>query len=309
VTVLKVDLLRIDIFVTLKNTVNHTSCLICGSENLKKLDDYKNVELSQCSQCSFVFCTEIPSKEELVEFYTKNYDRTRYFSPITRKRYEELLDSFEKHRKTNKILDIGAGYGFFLEIAKEKGWDVYGTELSSEATEDCEKKGITMYAGELQDCTFEDESFDVIVSIECLEHLNNPNSYAEKAFQLLRTGGVFYLTTPNYNSYLRYRLGDKYDVIEYPNHLTYYTRKTLRKLFERNQFKTVKIQSTGMSITRLRTSKGRSNQEYVSQTSDDEMIRYRIEKSRGLRLSKRIVNGILDVFKVGVSLKGIFIKK
>ncbi len=292
----------------MKNTPVHTACLICGSEKLKTLDKFQNVELCQCGDCDFVFCKQIPSKDELIDFYTQNYDRTRYFSPITQKRYEELLDYFERYRKTNKILDIGAGYGFFLEIAKAKGWEVYGTELSSEATADCEKKGITMFNGELENCTFEIGSFDVIVSIECLEHLNNPNAYAKKAHELLRKGGIFYLTTPNFNSYLRYRLGDRYDVIEYPNHLSYYTRKTLRRLFERNNFKTLKIESTGMSITRLRTSKGVSNQEYVSETSDDEMIRYRIEKNAGLRLSKRIVNGFLNMFKVGVSLKGIFIK-
>lgn len=286
----------------------HTNCLLCGSADLNFLKKFEKDLLCKCKECGFVFSRKIPAQEELINYYTENYDRTRYFSPITKKRYEELLDSFESYRKTNKILDIGCGYGFLLEIAKEKGWEVYGTELSDEVAGHCEKKGINMCVGELDKCDFEDESFDIVFGIEVLEHLNKPNDYIKKAYKVLRKGGIFYLSTPNFNSYLRYRLQDKYDVIDYPNHLAYYTKKTLQKLFTQNGFKKLRIETSGMSLTRLRTSKGVSNQEYVSETSDDEMLRFKIEKNAGLRLTKNVANTILNATKTGISLKGTFIK-
>ena len=147
------------------------------------------------------------------------------------------------------------------------------------------------------------------MKIEVIEHINNPNEYLKKANEILRKGGKFYLTTPNFNSYLRYRLKENYNVIEYPNHLCYYTRKTLAKLFNDNGFRTHKIQTTGISLTRLRTSKGKSDQEYVSETSDDEMVRYKIERNKTLRIGKRMINSILNLFKIGDSLKGSFIKE
>lgn len=249
-----------------------------------------------------------PSDQELQTYYTNTYDRTSYFSPITRKRYEELLDSFEPYRKTNRILDIGCGYGFFLEIAREKGWEVYGSELTEQACESCKKKGIHTFLGELPENNFDKESFDVVVAIEVLEHLRNPLAYVKEVFHLLRKGGLLYLTTPNFNAYLRYRLKDRYDVIEYPNHLTYFTQRSLRFLFEQNGFKTQSIETTGMSVTRYRTSIGKSNQDYVSETSDDEMIRYKIENNRFLRITKNLTNGMLNVLKIGLSLKGRFEK-
>jgi 2-polyprenyl-3-methyl-5-hydroxy-6-metoxy-1,4-benzoquinol methylase len=216
--------------------LENTTCLMCGSDQLNDLEQFSHAFLTKCQRCSFIFSKRIPSETELNEYYSSNYDVTRYFSSITEKRYNELLDQFEAQRKTNKILDIGAGYGFFLEVAKKRGWEVYGSEITDEAIEHCEKKGITMFKGPVSDIDFEKESFDIVVCIEVLEHLNTPLKFTKKVSELLRTDGYLYLTTPNFNSVLRYRLKEQYNVIEYPNHLCYYTPQTLNKLFTSNGF-------------------------------------------------------------------------
>ncbi|MCR9172977.1 MAG: class I SAM-dependent methyltransferase [bacterium] len=291
------------------SATKHTNCLICYSTDLKLLEAYSNVGLVKCQSCNFVFSERIPSMQELLDYYSNNYERTSYLSPITVKRFNEILDRFEPYRKTGKLLDVGAGYGFFMEVAKERGWDVYGTELTDEAVDHCKSKGLKMYKGEFHELDLESESFDVIVSIEVLEHLNTPNHFASKANEILRKGGVLYLTTPNFNSFLRYRLKEQYKVIEYPNHLCYYTPKTLKNLFTSKGFDPLAIKTTGISLTRLRTSKGKSDQEYVCETSDDEMLRYRIEKNPALKVMKSSTNGVLNLLKMGDSLKGYFQKK
>lgn len=220
-----------------------------------------------------------------------------------------MLDRFEAERKTNKILDIGAGYGFFLEVAKKRGWEVYGTEVTKEAIEHCEQKGIMMFEGPIESIDFDGFAFDVVVSIEVLEHLNTPQTFMDRVHQLLRQDGVFYLTTPNFDNVLRYWLKERYDVIGYPNHLCYYTPKTLKKLMTEHGFAVEKVKTTGLSMTRIKTSKGRSDQDYVCETSDDEMLRYRIEKNAAMRALKTTANGMLDLIKVGDSLKGTFRKK
>lgn len=272
------------------------------------LAGYEKNYISKCTDCGFVFCKKIPSEKELTEYYSNNYNRTDFFSPITRNRYNELLDEFEQHRKTGKILDLGCGYGFFLEVAKERGWEVYGAEIAEDAVKICREKGVKMFSGRASKCDFPEASFDVIVAIEVIEHLEDPKPFLSKSYELLRSGGLMYTTTPNFNSYLRYRLKGEYDVIEYPNHLLYFTRKTLRKLYNQHGFKTQKLTSTGISLTRLRTSKKQSNQDFVSETSDDEMMRYRIEKNSFLKMIKWSTNGILNTLKIGVTLKGSFIK-
>lgn len=292
-------------------TALHRHCLLCNSSELEKFDTYQEAGLVKCKSCSFVFSERIPTMETLIDYYSNNYQRTSYLSPITIKRYNELLDQFEPFRNTGRLLDIGAGYGFFLEIAKERGWEVHGTELTEEAVEHCRGKGITMFQGEFHHLNLDIESYDVIVSIEVIEHINTPIEYVETARKVLRTGGLFYLTTPNFNSILRYRLKEQYNVIEYPNHLCYYTSRTLTKLFTENGFQPMNMKTTGLSLTRLLTSKDKDKDsgEFVCETSDDEMLRFKIEKNPALRVLKYSTNGMLNIFSVGDSLKAQFIKK
>lgn len=288
--------------------MKHKQCLICNSERLKILPTYSIAFLCRCQSCGFIFSQSIPTPEELENHY-KGYGRNDYLSPITIKRYEELLDTMEPFRKTNKLLDVGCGIGYFLEVAKKRGWEVYGTEYTDEAIRICEEKGLTMNKGKLNPENYDLGQFDIITSFEVIEHINNPNEELNNFHQLLRSGGLVYVTTPNFNSLLRYRLKAAYNVITYPEHLSYYTPRTLKKLFRKNGFTSLKVVTTGISLTRLKTSSGKSDQGIISENSDDEKIRTKMESKWHLQLAKRFVNNTLTLFGVGDSLKGWFIKK
>lgn len=285
----------------------HKQCLICEGERLTELNTYKSTYLCKCLSCGFVFSRRVPTKDELNEHYM-GYGRNDYLSPVTIKRYNELLDRFEKYRKTNRILDVGCGIGYFLEEAKKRNWEVYGTEYTDVAVEICKNKGISMQNGVLDPSHYDTESFDVITSFEVIEHINNPKEELASFYRLLRKGGAVYVTTPNFNSLLRYRLKETYDMICYPEHLSYYTPKTLRHVFRKAGFASGKIETTGISLTRLRRGKGVSDQQIISPTSDDEKLRVEIEQKKHLQLAKKIINATLTFLGTGDSLKGLFVK-
>jgi len=285
----------------------HKNCILCASVSLKNLKGYEEHYLVKCQSCKFVFCEPIPTERELEKHY-ENYGRNDYLSLLTIKRYHEILDSFEPYRKTNKLIDVGCGIGYFLEEAKKRGWEVYGTEFTDEAIEICSKKGIKMNKGVLNPNNYDSQEFDVITSFEVIEHINNPQEELANFYKILRKGGLVYCTTPNFNSLLRYRLKEKYNVLCYPEHLSYYTPKTLKYVFEKEGFRTKNIKATGISLTRLKTSKATSNQELISQTSDDEVMRNKLETSVILKSVKIFLNWNLTFFGVGDALKGTFIK-
>ena len=261
-----------------------------------------------------VFSSGNPTPEQLENHY-KGYGRNDYLSPITIKRYHEILDAFESVRKTNRILDVGCGIGYFLDVAKLRGWEVYGTEYTDSAVKICQDKGITMHGGALNPQNYPLESFDVITSFEVIEHINTPKEEIGRIFSLLRKGGYFYVTTPNFNSLLRYYLGPKYNVICWPEHLSYYTPKTLTALMLNHGFKKVWLQSTGISITRFLTSRApQSNAnreegtEFVSAYTNDEKLRTRFESNGLLAFAKKTINFILTLTGKGDALKGLFQK-
>lgn len=281
----------------------HTSCLLCQSKDLHPLPEaYEHAYLVQCNSCGLVFGSRIPTQEELQAHYAQ-YPRNTSISPVTVKRYEALLEKMEPWRKTNKILDVGCGDGHFLETAKRKGWDVYGTEFTDEAIASCRAKGISMFKGSIQDYDVTDH-FDVITSFEVLEHINDGREHVRKIHSLLRPGGLFYFTTPNFNSLSRKRLGGKWNVIEYPEHLTYYTASTITRLLAEAGFKKLGVLTTGFSPQRFQLSKGTATRSGNS----DESLRIAIEEKAHLRFAKNVANGLLNLFRAGDTLKGFFTK-
>lgn len=300
----------------------HDNCLLCGSGDLERMTEYSGNYLARCRSCSFVFSYRVPTLDELIEHYG-NYGRNDYLSPITVSRYNEILDFLEPYRKTNRLIDVGCGIGHFLEVAKKRGWEVYGTEFTREAIEICEAKGITMHEGALDPSNYDPASFDVIISIEVIEHINNPHEELNHFSTILRDGGAIYLTTPNFNSLSRHYLKQHWGIIEYPEHLSYYTPATLNKMMSMHGMKKKWIRTTGISMTRFQTSTeikklrselkdGQELQwekvDLVSRESADEKLRGRIEGNPVLRLAKSAVNALLSLTGSGDSLKALFVK-
>lgn len=295
----------------------HGNCLLCGSAKLQPMSGYEKCYLTQCGNCGFVFARRIPTAAELEAHYG-SYGRNDYLSPITVKRYHEILDFLGPYRQTNRLIDVGCGIGHFAAVAATRGWEVHGTEYTDEAIAICESKGISMQKGVLDPANYPSGSFDVIVSFEVIEHINNPNQEMESFRAILRPGGAVYITTPNFNSYSRRRLGPDWNVIEYPEHLSYYTAASLNRLMKSHGFRKKWIATTGISLTRYQSSVARVSQSpgagqaastaLVGSETSDERLRTALEGSKSLQLAKRAANSLLTVTRLGDSMKGLFEK-
>lgn len=280
----------------------HKQCLLCESPELVALPGYEKYYLVKCRNCSFVFSRGIPSASELTKHY-EGYLRAGSISPITIKRYEELIETFEKYAPGRNILDIGCGDGYFLEVAKKRGWNTYGTEFTTEAVEICRTKGIHMHQGILSPADF-NIRFDIITSFEVIEHINNPKQEIRNIHSLLSASGLFYFTTPNFNSLSKTILKDKWNVIEYPEHLSYYTPATIHRLLKTFSFKKIELHTTGISIKRFKQSINADPEISYS----EEGLRQKTETSPFFKFLKRAVNFSLDIFKKGDTIKGLYKK-
>jgi SAM-dependent methyltransferase len=288
----------------------HYACLVCGSERVAPLGKFYAAKgLVKCRSCGFVFMERIPTAEELQAHYSQYaYSGEGYLSPWTVKSYNVLLDEFERYRSNGRLLDVGCGRGWFLREAAKRGWEVYGTEYSETAVRLCEADGIRMKLGKLDPSSFNGMKFDVVTSFEVIEHISDPVDEMTKIRSLLRDGGLFYCTTPNFNSVMRYYLGTRYNVIEYPEHLSYYTPATIHRLMKRCGFTKRRVVTTGISLTRMQASSTSTSIDPSASTSADEALREQVNTKWYMALAKRAANSLFTLTGSGMTIKAYYEK-
>jgi SAM-dependent methyltransferase len=280
------------------------SCPICGAPGAKPLTGYGRAHLVRCRRCGMTFAGRPPTDDELGAHYA-DYGHAWLDSPITRERYRELLDSFEPYRVTNRLFDSGCGAGYFLEEARARGWEAHGSEYGDHALQICHDKGLEVVQAPLARDTYPPGHFDVITAFEVVEHLREPRAEADVLAHALRVGGLLYCTTPNFNSASRRVLRDRWSVISYPEHLLYFTPRTLRAWLDQAGLRPVRVETAGVSLARLRSGLAGGAEAAVS-PAGDERVRATIERSALLRRAKSAVNGGLSALGVGDTLKARF---
>lgn len=213
-------------------------------------------DLVRCCNCTAVYLNPQPTEVEIEKIYSEDYFLQWYSSEQKREFSKQF---FRKLLKQNGIqinngdhlLDIGCGMGFFLEVARELSSTAKGVEISRYACSHCRQKlGLDVYCGDLKAAPFPAESFDVITAFDVLEHLTGPKSFLERVRRILKVKGQFIVLVPNYGS-LVFKLNLRICALKnqpfpnVPEHLTYFTRQSLRRLLESRGFIIRKIVSTG----------------------------------------------------------------
>jgi len=295
---------------------NFENCPICNNSNIPLLNSFEKLFLAKCQNCDFIFDKRIPSENELIEHYKiYAYSQLKPLPNLTRVSYHKLLDTFEQYRGSGNILDIGCGQGDFLVEAKKRNWKVYGTEYSRAAVKLCKERDINMYQGELNQESFSGLDFDVITSFEVIEHINNPNDFMSEANNKLRKSGLFYCTTPNFNSILRNFEKSKFKMICYPEHISFYTKQSIKHLGKSHNFHSIKTQTTGIDIGRLKNAFKKDKQIHnahenrVRFKQTNETIRNLASSNPVVGIVKNIINFLLSIAGKGDTLKVYWIKK
>lgn len=132
-------------------------------------------------------------------------------SPIALLRAESKVKNFWIQEKLNenniqaeaKVLDIGCGAGFLTNFLAQQGYKVSGVDLSSESlrvAQRYDKTDSVLYKmANAYAIPFADESFDVVTSLDFLEHVEKPELIIKEAARVLKPHGLFFYHTFNRN--------------------------------------------------------------------------------------------------------------
>ena len=231
------------------------SCQNCRSSKVKfilKGSDYisnDKFDIYQCNHCNILYID--PQPKDLDKYYPKSY--RSYIFPINiilEKKYSLFVESInkkfffkDKNIKKN-VLEIGCGKGVMLNEFKKIGWNVAGLERETSIDEK-NKLNIT----NKNPSDFPDQTFDLILMYNSLEHLRNPNNIIKICEAKLKSGGVLLIVVPSYES-LQYIFGkDSWLHLDSPRHLFIFSKKTFyyyQSLF--SNFKIIEYKTTGIEL-------------------------------------------------------------
>ena len=171
--------------------------------------DFTGKQIYKCDHCEYV-STPISATAETTALYDDpeyfdgwgcnlefDYDR---FDPAVHRQVQNYLDFIGKHTQGNSLLDVGTGSGLLPQMARARGYDVEGTDLSKHVSENVPAKaGFPIHHGAIEDIKFQ-RKYDVVTMLHVLEHTSNPLSTLERCRDLLNEGGYVVVVVPNYQS-------------------------------------------------------------------------------------------------------------
>lgn len=147
-----------------------------------------------------------------------------------------LINSLQPAK--GRILDIGAGTGDFLNVAKQNGWETIGVEPSDKAKAIALKKEVPFVE---ETASLESHSFDMITMWHVLEHVPDLDSQIKELKRLLKPNGSLIIAVPNFKSFDAKYYGAYWAAYDVPIHFWHFSKKAIQSLFEKENIQLVKV--------------------------------------------------------------------
>jgi 2-polyprenyl-3-methyl-5-hydroxy-6-metoxy-1,4-benzoquinol methylase len=229
-------------------------------------------DFRQCDnpQCQFVWLSPMPTDDQLDEAYVHYYThipiktatrRQALRASIMRtilRAYTLVLSGTPIARaihqasqlylgniKPGRMLEVGCGDGRAMIRMKALGWQVEGQEPDLHAARvAAEKTGLPVHSGQLECLALPAKTYDAIVMIHVIEHVQDPIGLLRECNRLLRPGGVLVVVTPNVKSLGHRQFGEYWRDIDAPRHLQVFSPTTLSQVAVAAGFKGNSVTTT-----------------------------------------------------------------
>ncbi|RAV29363.1 class I SAM-dependent methyltransferase [Sinomicrobium soli] len=193
-----------------------------------------------------------PAEDRLPEYYkSENYishtdGKRSLFEKCYHmvKRYalkQKLKYINRENPEKGRLLDIGAGTGDFLLVAKADGWQAEGIEPNTSARKRAKEKGISLRE-ESDEVFMEDRSgaYTSITLWHVLEHVPDLHRQISELKILLKREGTLFVAVPNFRSYDAEHYKSFWAAYDVPRHLWHFSPEAIKAVFQQHDMKVIR---------------------------------------------------------------------
>ncbi len=161
---------------------------------------------------------------------------------------EFIIEQISELKGIQRICDLGCGNGYLANRLAGLGFSVLGIDASESGIEMAkryERTELKFLCSTFNSSLYKivaNQDYELVASVDVIEHLYSPTELLHTAHQLLKPGGFLILSTP-YHGYLKnlaLSLLDKWDShhgVEWDGgHIKFFSVNTLKQLVEKNGF-------------------------------------------------------------------------
>jgi len=204
----------------------------------------------RCEACSLAFVPRgTLSDVALADLYSQEYFEggmsdgyTDYSASEETLRHQarRTLKRLRRYQPSGALLEIGCAYGFFL-LEAARCFEAQGVEIRAFAAHQARRRGLRVETGDFQSLAFAPGQFSAVCLFDCIEHLANPLQYLRKVHSVLKPGGLVALSTGDIGSPFARLTGRRWRLMTPPQHLFFFSRKTLSAMLNAAGFEVVEI--------------------------------------------------------------------
>jgi SAM-dependent methyltransferase/ribosomal protein S27E len=248
------------------------SCNNCGSAESDFVTtgvehEYDNTTRDEftvvkCKKCGLHYLNPRPDVSELGTIYPPEYYAYHLQSKnVELENSDSLLFRARKyvylHRLENAIaqcggttelnvLDIGCADGRALNWYRQiqsRTIHTFGVDFDQVAVERARQAGHIAYLGRFEEVSLPNDYFDMAVATHVIEHVADPKAFAQRAFDVLKPGGILLLETPNIDSLdARIFRRSHWGGYHFPRHWVFYSAESITNLALELGFEVIKIE-------------------------------------------------------------------
>jgi 2-polyprenyl-3-methyl-5-hydroxy-6-metoxy-1,4-benzoquinol methylase len=184
----------------------------------------------------------MPSAKQLGAFYSQGHHAHAMDDSCNTAERMRVLSTIQGSVGPGKnLLDVGCGFGFYLDAAALIGFNACGFEIDSGRASACAARGHQVWSGETLDCVPSNFKWDVIILNHVIEHLLAPDELLGQLHSRMHKDSVLYVACPNFQSLRAKIQGIHYSHVCPPEHIQYFSAKSLVLTLKTAGFSSIKI--------------------------------------------------------------------